>query len=234
MNELAEALRTIFGKISAFFDLFDLSFFVSGAVSLCAFIFWLQLAGRSLPIEPQGWLSVLAIILGCYINGLFCFAAGRWLHRIRQRKTIEHSNAQFLRILKAHGLAKKKPFSDYLGRSHYNGIRRLYILLWAEIRQMDQLSPSLSLLNRYWVMAATYDGLAVALLVWAFVFIHWSTGYGITTKLNSFTGVAIIIALLGMAYRCFMESERLVENQREELVATIVVLKKQGKSMNIG
>jgi hypothetical protein len=230
MSELGEALKTIFGKISAFFDLFDLSFFVSGAVSLSALIFWLHLADRKLLFELQGWLRVLAIILGCYVNGLFCFAAGRWVHWIRRTKTIKDSNVHFEEILKAHGLDDEKPFKDYLDRKDVDGIRRLYIRLWAEVRQMDQLSPSLSLLNRYWVMAATYDGLAIALLVWLVVFIFWLTGFGVASPLNPFIGIPIIVALAGMAFRCFMESGRLVSNQREELVATIAVQRSRAES----
>jgi hypothetical protein len=195
MSELGEALKTIFGKISAFFDLFDLSFFVSGAVSLSALIFWLHLAGKQVPFNLQGWLKVLAIILGCYVSGLFCFAVGRWIHWFQRKKHEKKSNDHFREILEAHGLADERPFSDYLSRA--KGIRRLYTRLWAEVRQMDQLSPSLSLLNRYWVMAATYDG--------------------------SFIGIPMAVVLFMVSWRCFMESSRLVSNQREELVATIAV-----------
>jgi hypothetical protein len=38
MKELGEALKLIFEKIAGFFDIFDLSFFVSGAVSFAALL----------------------------------------------------------------------------------------------------------------------------------------------------------------------------------------------------
>jgi membrane protein DedA with SNARE-associated domain len=78
MKELGEALKVIFEKIAGFFDIFDLSFFVSGALTLSAVLFSLYSAGVALPIF-EGWKEVLGIVLGCYIGGLLSFAAGRWL-----------------------------------------------------------------------------------------------------------------------------------------------------------
>ena len=45
MKGLGDALKIIFEKIGAFFDLFDLSFFVSGAACIGAALFWLHLTG---------------------------------------------------------------------------------------------------------------------------------------------------------------------------------------------
>jgi hypothetical protein len=224
MNEFAESLKPLFGRIGSFFDLFDLSFFVSGSVSLSAFFFWMHLSNQVLPIQLEGWLKVLAIILACYVNGLVCFAVGRWI-RIPKRgpKRISFFDELFSNVLKAHGLADEGTFKEYIGRREYGGVRRLYIRLWAEVRQLDQLSPSLVFLNRYWVMAATYDGLATALFIWAIVFLLWTAGIGIAPPLKLRVGIPVVAVLLLIAYFCLREAQRFVRNQVEELVATISV-----------
>jgi hypothetical protein len=224
MTELAESLKALSGRIGSFFDLFDLSFFVSGSVSLSAFIFWMHLSNQILPMRLEGWLKVLVIILACYVNGLVCFAVGRWI-RIPKRRSnrISVFDELFSKVLKAHGLADEGTFKEYIGRSTDGGVRRLYIRLWAEVRQLDQLSPSLVVLNRYWVMAATYDGLATALFIWAIVFSVWSAGIGIAPPLELRVGIPVIALLLLIAYFCLREAQRFVRNQVEELVATISV-----------
>jgi membrane protein DedA with SNARE-associated domain len=230
MKELGEALKAIFGRIAGFFDLFDLSFFVSGSVTLAALMFWAHLANIGLPFELDGWLRVLAIILGCYINGLICFAIGRWI-RIPKRlsKQISFHDSLFKQVLEGHGLSDEKPFKEYLKRADFRGSRRLYIRLWAEVRQMEEISPSLLLLNRYWVMAATYDGLATALIIWAFVFLIWSLGLGVSSQIRLMFGIPTIVFLLLVAYFCLREANRFVRNQVEELVATVAVMRSRAR-----
>jgi hypothetical protein len=45
MSELGQALKIIFEKLATFFDIFDLSFFISGALALGAIVFWLRSIG---------------------------------------------------------------------------------------------------------------------------------------------------------------------------------------------
>ena len=45
VKELGEALKLIFSKVAGFFDIFDLSFFVSGITSAAAMAAFLHLAG---------------------------------------------------------------------------------------------------------------------------------------------------------------------------------------------
>lgn len=224
MNELTDAFKTLVGRIGSFFDLFDLSFFVSGSVNLSAFLFWTYLSKIGMPFPLEGWIKVLAIILACYVNGLVCFAVGRWIRIAkRQANQIAYFDDHFRKILEAHGLADDGTFKEYLDREGVRGIRRLYIRLWAEVRQLDQLSPSLAVLNRNWVMAATYDGLATAIISWVVVFAVWSGGLGIAPALTLKVGIPVIVALLLMSYFCIREARRFVRNQAEELVATIAV-----------
>jgi hypothetical protein len=145
--------------------------------------------------------------------------------RISKRRSnrINSFDELFFKVLKAHGLVDQGTFKEYIGRRDNGGIRRLYIRLWAEVRQLHQLSPSLVVLNRYWVMAATYYGLVTAFFIWAIVFLVWSLGIGIAPPLNLTVGISVIAVLLLIAYFCLREAQRFVRNQVEELVATISV-----------
>src|SRR4051812_45093539 len=85
VKELAEAWKAIFTRVGEFFDIFDLSFFVSGAVCLAALGYWNHLdhfyEGASL-----GEYRVVAGAVSCYVLGLLCFAVGRRLRpRNKQR-----------------------------------------------------------------------------------------------------------------------------------------------------
>ncbi|MDM8523079.1 hypothetical protein QUF80_06865 [Desulfococcaceae bacterium HSG8] len=224
MKQIAEALKALFDKISDFFDIFDLSFFVSGAVFVSAVVFWAYLSDRYLFSPLQGGFKILVIVISCYVSGLLCFASGRWL-RITLFKAERGSkfDSQFQEILEAHGLTNGGPFREYLGRTNCRSTRRLYIRLWAEIRQTPDLAPSLSLLRRYWVMAATYDGLSVAVFSWAIVIGMWCSGVGANSKPDLISGSGVVLILILMSFACLREAERYVRYQNEELVATIAV-----------
>ena len=222
MGDIADALKSILARIGNFFDLFDLSFFVSGSVALAALHFWVYLSQKQLPFRFEGWLRVLTLILGCYVLGLLCFAIGRSFRVPRKKsKHIQQFETDFLSALQAHGLQAEEPFKSYLDRKAFHGSRRLYIRLWAEVRQRDGLTPSLLVLNRYWVMAATYDGMVTALSLWAIVFAIWWSGVGISSSLSLKIALPAVVLLLFLAYMCSREASRFVRNQIEELVATI-------------
>jgi hypothetical protein len=209
-------------RIGSFFDLFDLSFFVSGSVALAGVWLWMYLSGKQWPFRPEGWLRVLAIILACYVLGLICFALGRCVRvPLTQTRHFQKFESYFFTVLKAHGLAEEEPFKSYIARSELHGGRRLYTRLWVEIRQKESLAPSLLVLNRYWVMAATYDGMVTAVFMWLVLFIFWWRGIGIAPALSWRVAIPAIVFLVFLGYMCSREAGRLVRAQVEELVATI-------------
>ena len=126
-----------------------------------------------------------------------------------------------LTILEAHGLSKTKTISNYLSRAAVRGEARLYVRLWAEVRQSPDLGPSFYLLRRYWVMAATYDGMVVALAVWVVTIVACMFGVGGSPPTDMIVGVPIGVALLVSAVACSREAGRYVDYQMEELVASI-------------
>jgi hypothetical protein len=85
---------------------------------------------------------------------------------IRQRKNQPKSfDERFGKILKAHGLNEDAEIKQYLDRVDSRGIWRLYVKFWADLRNDVKYANSLAFLKRYWVMAATYDGLSISLFI---------------------------------------------------------------------
>jgi len=235
MKELGEALKLIFGKIADFFDIFDLSFFVSGIASASSVALYLHLAGSPVTTIGSSTLGIVIGALACYVLGLVSFASGRWLRmslipflvRKKRKDLYDSFDAQFRSILSAHGLKDEKPFSEYLdsARETDRGIWRLYVRLWAEIRHSDSVTPSLQLLKRYWVMAATYDGIAISMALWALLLLAGSFGWGITSFLHWEFGVPLAILLLLFGTACLREAGRFLRYQVEELVASIAAVR---------
>jgi hypothetical protein len=222
VNELAESLRLVFEKIGAFFDIFDLSFFVSGAVGLAALWMWITFAGLNFDYLG-GWLQVVAVLAGSYVTGLVCFASGRWLrHAIFRRKEDKATDKAVEDLLHAHGLMKDPGLSHYVDpQNTHRGVGRLYVRMWAEMRKTKELANSLTFINRYWVMAATYDGLGFALILWISVVAMSLFEMGPLKDLGCTAGIAALVVLLFAMLATFREAERVWTYQIEELVAAI-------------
>jgi len=222
MKDLAEALRGLLSRIGEFFDIFDLSFVVSGAVALSALVSWWKGAGRLLPLPSGGWLRVFAIVLACYVAGLFCFAIGRWM-RFRPREG--NKNDKFMQRIHqltcSHGLCEIPEVNRYFALDDDYKAWRLYLRLWAELRENLPSSPSLVHLNRAWVLAATFDGVSVAALLWVLVFVAWMFGIGLEPKLQPGEGLPFAIGLAIGAFALRREARRTQNNQADELFATI-------------
>jgi len=229
MKELGEALKAIFDKVGQFLDLFDLSFFIAGGAAAGAAWTWLHYSHRLLTIQLVGWLQVLAVIVGIYASGLICFCIGRCFRTIgravwsRARGKTTHSNFDncFLASLRGHQLDKVEPFRSYLAVQPplARGIWALYVRLWADLRSDPRMAASVSLGNRYWVMAATYDGLAFAILIWGAVAASFTFGWGTERVLEVPLGIAAMLFASTVAWACLREAARHAEYQIHELVA---------------
>ncbi len=89
MSEVAKAVKPLFDKFIDFFDIFDLSFFVSGATFVAA-IAWARmtpnlelLLGRMSPSEGNEipGVGIIVLVLASYISGMTCFAVGRFVRK---------------------------------------------------------------------------------------------------------------------------------------------------------
>ena len=241
MEEIGKALKSIFDKLSDFFDIFDLSFFVSGVALTVSVLFWLNQRELYAFQEIQFKGVIIVYILICYINGLVAFASGRWIrmgvwaHFKSKSKRTEKKyhpdtplnnrydlfDAEFRRKIYAHGLETNHIVAEYLDRKNCRGTWRLYVRLWAVIRDNKKYANSLSLIKRYWVMAATYDGLSIFLLVAILIVADFGFGiFGNSVIAPCWLVYPIILIMILTFFACIREAERYVDYQVEEVIAT--------------
>ena len=162
VKDAAGGLRSILDRIGEFFHLFDLSFFVSGATTFSAIVYWLSRQETALaPILLPSWVYVVGLTVACYVCGLLSFAVGSIVTQ-RLRKGLP---GLLEGVLKAHCAdTMVRPYLEDRERTW-----RLYERLWVDVRQTQKCASSFSLLSRYWVMAATYNGVAVSCFLWAVI-----------------------------------------------------------------
>lgn len=249
MNSFYEPIKSILIKLAEFLNIFDLSFFISGATLTSGIFFILKF---KTPLIPQNIFDNINVIyaiimsLACYISGLLCFAIGRKIHNglsIKTRKIItEKLNYDIEKAIKDHGIEKVSYIYNYLlhdDKTLENSIYRLYPRLWAEIRQNTELKNSQTLLNRYWIMSATYDGVAVALFPWFLLLevpiYNFITSFNLTTKFgftffpNAISYLICFLLFIITSKICIEEARRYKKYQVEELIATIAYFE-QNKS----
>lgn len=217
-KEVTGGIRSVFDRIGEFFNLFDLSFFVSGAATFAAVVYWFLQQETKLALAqlPQ-WVYVVGLAIACYICGLLSFASGRFVTAWFRRK-------QLLALVKdtlaGHGIQVGAYVDD-------NKHVRLYERLWVEVRQQQKHVISFSLLRRYWVMAATYDGVAISCLVWTVVLVAEPPIQG-TSSLANFL---LPVVTLGSALVSFYQGYSYFKYQVFELIATIAASK---RSLDLG
>lgn len=202
-------------------------------------------------------MGFFIILIICYILGLICFAIGRgigktfrccyrhWKSNVKNNRIKKFLNIScnsinnnknninkkmndpFRRIVEAHGLFNLNEFKYYSEDNQRELMKLLYQRMWSEVRQSPDLMQSCKLLTKWWVMAATYDGLAFGLILWSFIVGGWTRGWWINKELyptffiSYQLGIFCIIMLLVLSITSFRESGRLQRNQMEELAATI-------------
>lgn len=240
MTELPQSSRALLDKAFGLLEVFDLSFFVSGAALMAALFFAELLPGATLllgmedhhlhDVPALGW-GIL--IVASYIAGLACFSLGRSAgRRLAAQWSWTKGDLSLLELLSHHALivgeeswttteagAKIPWLERYLQSANRCADSRalagvqsaLYVRMWAQLRVHKDLGNSFGLLRRYWVSAATLDGLFVAGLAWAAVL--WDAHY-VWGAVFSASG-----ALLSS-----FEARRYDQHQRRELVATIAEL----------
>ena len=234
MEEFVKAIKPIFEKLSDFFDIFDLSFFVSGFCTSLVFYVWAinrDLFPDDLIIKN---ISVFFIVLICYVFGILNFAFGRLLRlfinmfgkidekfKISKFVRFNKSDELLNEIITAHGLNNHPVFSEYIRRPHeIRGVWRLYVRLWARIRHEEELSNSFKLLKRYWVMAATYDGLSTTCVITSVLIFDTTYGFwGDSLFSNIYYGLFLAITFILLFFICKNEAKRYTDYQMEELIA---------------
>lgn len=240
MEKIADLAKQILEKLVDFFDILDLSFFVSGAMVLVGCLLLLKTVDGPQPNWDSS-MQFAAVVLACYLLGLMSFAAGRSIRRWFGRFMFLGSDSVADWLYPAvlhHDLLSRDPLTAYA--AHADLLKRrdpslansIYTRLWVELRQRDALKASYALLRRYWVLSATYDGMAVSLLYWCVVAVIVTiNGYfdGVSEHLGEWgvSGVLILLFLY-LSRSCFAEAKRLQRYQVVEIVATLAYLQERG------
>jgi len=218
-GELASGLRSIFDRVGEFFHIFDLSFFVAGTMTFCALAFaYLRLEEpREFPFEP--WVGVLAVIVACYVCGLIAFAVGREFSGFTFRRTTLHRILP--RALDAHNL-NSETIAWYTGGEQPR-YWWLYIRMWSEIVHEGSAPLVLHHLMRYWAMAATYDGVAFSLLVWAVALFSVQFASVAAEPISHGVGTGGALLCLCASFFAFRRGASYYEYQIEDVVAHFAV-----------
>jgi len=220
-QEAAQGLRSIFERIGEFFHLFDLSFFVSGFVLFGALVFlYLKLhLPRAFPFP--NWVAVVTLIIGVYVCGLLAFAGGRLLNGKLFRRPVLHRT--LIEAIELHDL-DSVAVKAYLGDGSIRRVWRLYIRMWAEVAHRQPTSIAYHHLSRYWVMAATYDGVGFALFVWAIALIT-SQFAVVPAPLSPWLANIGAALLVGAGILALQRGAAYYEYQVEEVVAELATIK---------
>lgn len=230
MSDLGDAAARIGDKLSELLDVFDLSFFMSGALSMGAILMMLP-EGMPNPLfvtkqdEQLPGTAVFALVLGSYVLGLFCFAVGRplrgralALYRLVRRQEVRSDAALMKDALAAQGLDVREALASGFG---FDATRpgdpytALYTRMWVHVRTFGSLRESFALLKRYWMLSAAYDGIAVAALLWLVPV--WIGPLGLALPYQ----VASTLGILLVSLACWHRAQLYKRYQVEEVVATV-------------
>ena len=220
VKELSSGIRGLFDRIGEFFHLFDLSFFVSGAITFSALAYWWwQQKKPTLALPSSTWLRVVALVVLCYVCGLLSFAAGRFAASL-WRRTWPSRKEFFTKLLRE--TIESHDISTSEIRPYLTGPDkpwRLYERLWVDLRESRERATSFALLNRYWVMAATYDGIAISCAVWVPVLAS------IPPLEGTFNRIVLPTLAAGCSVLAFWQWHNYFKYQVFEIVATLAASK---------
>jgi hypothetical protein len=220
-EEAAQGFRNISERIGEFFHLFDLSFFVSGFVLLGALTFLQIRLDIWITFPFQQWLKVVAVIIAIYVSGLVAFAAGRLINgRFWRRSLLERRLSESIRL---HDL-ESGAIKAYLGDGSRPHLWRLYIRMWAEVAHRQPESIAYRHLTRYWVMAATYDGVGFALLIWAAILFSSQFPF-FTLPLSPWLANISSGLFIGASLLAFNRGAAYYEYQIEDVIAELASMK---------
>jgi hypothetical protein len=201
-------------------DLFDLSFLISGASILP--LFAAATGVQAGAAGDAGLLAVAVVLVASVISGMVLFAVGRFLRTRILTKLWPLSRLDYRGMgfdgLVGDAIARNGLTDDPAVVAAGDQPGRVYVRWWAELREERAVRHSFALLHRYWVLAATYDGLGTSALLWAIA---------LGLKAGSGSAAAAPIAALAAlgSFVCFREATRFGNHQVEELVATIAYLR---------
>lgn len=227
MSTITDAAGKFADRIAELLDVFDLSFFVSGAVALGALVWGARLEGLLAAktdakgetlafVDSLSGETIFAAVIMAYALGLVCHAIGRHARRLPGLTNLGRDTGAVVQdAMRYHDLPKRieaivdaprgDPAQPNAAYSH------IYTRLWVHIRTEPELKESFALAKRYWILGATFDGLAVAIVPWL-----WPLSYDASPLRLGLVVVGVVAASIF----CVRQALQYREYQAGELVAS--------------
>lgn len=202
-----KTIDNILNRVANVFNIFDFSFFISGAVAFIQiYLFMLFNDNNNLVVLEKyfNWWNVLIVI---YILGLVMFALGRFIRQdMFKQKYRKYS------LFEEYGICDKSKEKE---------IDMLFCQYWTNLRNGNDLK-GYDYYSRLWVMTAVYEGLASnVLLAWGLI-MPW-----ICETFNEYClwviFAALVVAVL-MMFLLFREARK----NAETIVEDFIVMNKKG------
>jgi len=191
VERLTASIAATMEKLLSFFDVFDLSFLITGAGAVFAALFLFDGMGWPLPVDLSPPARFAGAALASYVIGMICMGLGRgarrrlvgpWMERVPVLSRVlqttfpsEPMGKAIRRAMLSHGLDKTPQFKPYFehsmdgedgGSGSSQRFSHLYSRLWAQVRQERNLTESLKHLDGHWRRAAIYDGMIAVVFMW--------------------------------------------------------------------
>lgn len=245
MSEVAKAVKPLFDKFIDFFDIFDLSFFVSGATFVAA-IAWARLTPDLelllgfqgvAPVEGVPGVGVVVLVLASYISGMTCFAIGRfvrkWLYKLldanSRRRGIRPPSVLYAELA-AHGMiTKKADGSGWEVTPHGQQLEWMPRYFADGGRGQES-----ALYVRMWAEVRQREIFAPSFSLLRRYWVSSATLDGLFVALSTWAALLALVqqaehgwipslVTFGGALFCLREARRYGEYQREELVASLLL-----------
>lgn len=202
-----KTIDNILNRVANVFNIFDFSFFISGAVAFIQiYLFMLFNDNNNLVVLEKyfNWWNVLIVI---YILGLVMFALGRSIRQdIFKKKNRKYS------LFEEYGICDKSKEKE---------IDMLFCQYWSNLRNGNDLK-GYDYYSRLWVMTAVYEGLACNVLLALGLIMPW-----ICETFNEYClwviFAALVVAVL-MMFLLFREARK----NAETIVEDFIVMNKKG------
>lgn len=225
-SNISQGLGSIFERISNFFHIFDLPFFVSGSVILGSMFFGgMQAFEIGIDSSPlPNWLTIFFTLITTYVLGLMSFTIGRKLNESLRSKILKE---KFEKAIEHHHLneiptVKKYSLDNEDGENWY-----LYTRMWQDLVAHRSGSKIFKHLSRYWALTALYDSLAFAFVIWGLVLLILIISKTFITPLSVTISLLGAISFFILSHFAFKQAIIYYEYQIEDLVASSAASKEQ-------
>lgn len=222
MDELVKQTQPILQKLGDFFDLFDLSFIVSGmATSLSLLFVYHNLTDEEVFKaigEWNGFLIFLSLIV-VYLIGLLSWVLGKGIRNIIRKTRYSDLKNHF----ENNNAGNDPLYLQYANQNNQEvAMYNLYCMLWGKIRENDKVITSFALLKRYWVQTANFEGLLFSVVAWAIAFgISFFNEPIFDKRYYILIGSGLIVTFIAV----FKEAVNYKKYQMTELVVTYLAEK---------